>query len=58
METLFVFLRCTIVNLAMHRQFTNVAWDWIIKNKKTNKQNKQTNKTNKKKQNKKKSKLH
>ena len=25
---------CTIVNLAMYRQFTNAAWDWIIKKKK------------------------
>ena len=30
---------CTIVNLATYRQFTNAAWDWIIKKKK-----KQTNK--------------
>ena len=34
-----------IVNLATYRQFTNAAWDWIIKKKKTNKQ------TNKKNQN-------
>ena len=33
---------CTIVNLATYRQFTNAAWDWIIKKKK--KQNKQQNK--------------
>ena len=26
---------CTIVNLATYRQFTNAAWDWIIKKKKT-----------------------
>ena len=25
---------CTIVNLATYRQFTNAAWDWIIKKKK------------------------
>ena len=35
---------CTIVNLATYRQFTNAAWDWIIKNKK----NKNKNKTKKK----------
>ena len=29
METLLVF-----VNLATYRQFTNAAWDWIIKEKK------------------------
>ena len=54
METLFVFFECTIVNLATYKQFTNAAWDWIIKkkNKKTKqKENKQTNK-NKTKQNK------
>ena len=28
---------CTIVNLATYRQFTNAAWDWIIKNKKNKK---------------------
>ena len=28
----------TIVNLATYRQFTNAAWDWIIKKKQTNKQ--------------------
>ena len=28
---------CTIVNLATYRQFTNAAWDWIIKNKTKNK---------------------
>ena len=38
---------CTIVNLATYRQFTNAAWDWIIKKKKTkNKKNK--NKTKQK----------
>ena len=35
---------CTIVNLATYRQFTNAAWDWIIKKNQTNKQQKQ-NKT-------------
>ena len=41
---------CTIVNLATYRQFTNAAWDWIIKNKKNKnkKQNKNKNKTKKK----------
>ena len=24
---------CTIVNLTMYRQFTNAAWDWMIKKK-------------------------
>ena len=42
---------CTIVNLATYRQFTNAAWDWIIKKK-----NKNKNKTKEKP--KKKSKLH
>ena len=32
---------CTIVNLATYRQFTNAAWDWIIKKKKTNTKTKQ-----------------
>ena len=35
--------KCTIVNLATYRQFTNTAWDWIIYKKK--KTNKQTNKS-------------
>ena len=43
---------CTIVNLATYRQFTNAAWDCIIKKKKTNKQTKTKTKA------KKKSKLH
>ena len=37
---------CTIVNLATYREFTNAAWDWIIKNK-----NKNKNKTKAKKKN-------
>ena len=41
---------CTIVNLATYRQFTNAAWDWIIKENQTNKQQKQ-NKTKSKKKN-------
>ena len=44
---------CTIVNLATYRQFTNAAWDWIIKKKK--KQQKKQNQ--KQKQNKTKQKL-
>ena len=30
-----------IVNLATYRQFTNAAWDWIIKKKKTKNKTKQ-----------------
>ena len=37
--------KCTIVNLATYRQFTNAAWDWIIYKKK-----KQTKKAKTKKQ--------
>ena len=34
--------KCTIVNLATYRQFTNAAWDWIIyKKKKQTKKQKQ-----------------
>ena len=52
METLFVF-ECTLVNLATYRQFTNAAWDWMIKKKKTKtkKKNKKQNKTKAKKKN-------
>ena len=32
---------CTIVNLATYRQFTNAAWDWIIKKKKRKNKTKQ-----------------
>ena len=32
---------CTIVNLATYRQFTNAAWDWIIKKLKTKTKTKQ-----------------
>ena len=42
---------CTIVNLATYRQFTNAAWDWIIKKKKKTRKTKNKNK-NKTKQNK------
>ena len=49
METLFVFFECTIVNLATHRQFTNAAWDWIIKKKKTKNQKQNKTKAKKKK---------
>ena len=38
---------CTIVNLATYRQFTNAAWDWIIKKKKKN-ESKNKNKTKQK----------
>ena len=50
---------CKIVNLSTYTQFTNAAWDWIIKKKKTNK-NKEKQKQNKTKakKKKKKSKLH
>ena len=50
---------CTIVNLSTYTQFTNAAWDWIIKKKKQTK-NKQKQKQNKAKAKKKKknSKLH
>ena len=48
---------CTIVNLATYRQFTNAAWDWIIKKKKKQNKTKINNKNNTK-QNKKNSKLH
>ena len=51
---------CTVVNLATYRQFTNAAWDWIIKKKKETKNKTKTktkqNKTKAKKKNN--SKLH
>ena len=37
MDTLFVFFEGKIVNLATYRQFTNAAWDSIIKKKKNTK---------------------
>ena len=42
---------CTIVNLATFWQFTNAAWDWIIKKKKkqNKKQKQKQNKSQKKK---------
>ena len=51
---------CTIVNLSTYTQFTNAAWDWIIKNKKQtkNKQKQTKTKTKQKPKRKKKSKLH
>ena len=49
METLFVF-ECSIVNLATYRQFTNAAWDLIIKKKKQKQKQKQ-NKTKAQKKN-------
>ena len=36
---IYVF-ECRIVNLATYRQFTNVAWDWIIQKKKKRKEKK------------------
>ena len=33
-------LECTIGNLATYRQFTNSAWDWIIKKKERKKKEK------------------
>ena len=45
---------CTIVNLATFRQFTNAAWDWIIKKKKTKNKNKTKTKTKQNKSQKKK----
>ena len=50
METLFVF-ECSIVNLATYRQFTNAAWDWIIKKKKQKQKQKQNKRKAKKKKN-------
>ena len=40
---------CTIVNLATYRQFTNAAWDWIIKKKKKQTQKQKQYKTKAKK---------
>ena len=42
---------CKIVNLSTYTQFTNAAWDWIIKKKKQikNKQKQKQNKTKAKK---------
>ena len=37
---------CTIVNLATYRQFTNAAWDWIIKKKNKNKTKQKPKKKN------------
>ena len=39
---------CTIVNLATYRQFTNAAWDWIIKKKKKKQKQNKTKAKNKK----------
>ena len=46
--------KCTIVNLAMYRQFTNAAWDWIIYKKKKNTENKKQKQKQKQKPEKKK----
>ena len=48
---------CTIVNLATYRQFTNAAWDWIVKKKKKTRKQKQKQKQNKTKQKPKKKKI-
>ena len=42
---------CTIVNLSTYTQFTNAAWDWIIKKKKTNKNKNKTKQKPKRKKN-------
>ena len=48
-----------ILNIATYRQFTNAAWDWIIKNKNKNKnKKKKSKKKNGFKTNSKKNKLH
>ena len=47
---------CKIVNLSTYTQFTNAAWDWIIKKKKQTKTKTKQNKLKPKR--KKKSKLH
>ena len=36
----------TIVNLATYRQFTNAAWDWMIKKQNKTKQNNNNNNNN------------
>ena len=46
---------CKIVNLSTYTQFTNAAWDWIIKKKKQTKTKTKQNKSQKEKKN---SKLH
>ena len=40
---------CTIVNLSTYTQFTNAAWDWIIKKKKQTKTKTKQNKSQKEK---------
>ena len=37
MNTFICVFECRIVNLATYRQFTKVAWDWIIQKKKKKK---------------------
>ena len=46
---------CKIVNRSTYTQFTNAAWDWIIKKKKQTKTKTKQNKSEKEKKN---SKLH
>ena len=38
-------LECTSVNFAAYRQFTNAAWDWIIKKKQQQQQNQNCSKS-------------
>ena len=54
-ENFICVFECKIVNLSTYTQFTNAAWDWIIKNKKQTKTKTQQNKSQKEKKN---SKLH
>ena len=42
---------CKIVNLSTYTQFTNAAWDWIIKKKKQTKTKTKQNKSQKEKKN-------
>ena len=51
METLFCVFECTIVDLATYRQFTNAAWDWVIKKKQNKTKQKQKKKKKEKKSN-------
>ena len=42
----FCGFESAIVNLATYRQFTNAAWDWIIKKIKENNNNNNNNNNN------------
>ena len=44
-ENFICVFECTIVNHGTYRQFTNAAWDWIIKKKKNKNKNKNKKKT-------------